>query len=99
MSVAEPKETERIDCPRCGGQICWPLGLSVEAKDHLAAAGRRSYLAGVQLAKMKMHLELGVAKALMAHVTRVRGTCHRCAEATDSEVSICSRCRSVNLDW
>ena len=99
MSVAEPNEPGRIDCPRCGQQLCWPSGLSMEDKQHLAGARRRSSLEGVQLAKTKLHLELGVAKALLAHVTRARGRRHRCTASTAGEVSICSRCRSVNFDW
>ena len=99
LSVAKPSEPESIDCPRCGQHLRWPSGLSAEDKQHLAGASRRSSLKGVQLAKTKLHLDLGVAKALVAHVTRVGGTCHRCAGSTAGEVSICSRCRSVNFDW
>jgi ribosomal protein L40E len=46
------------------------------------------------------HLELGDAKAVVLHIPRELGVCHRCrAKLSQSGTLACTKCRSLNLGW
>jgi len=48
---------------------------------------------------MQFGFTMQEAKALTLHVTRKKGECHRCHRPVTDGASICSHCRSANLDW
>ena len=98
MILIEPKGRPFIACPKCRQNVVWPEALSADDKSALAQASRRSRLEGAQLAHRKYDLDLREAKALSLHISE-DGRCHRCAAPVTEELSICTKCRSANLNW
>jgi len=43
-------------------------------------------------------LDVGEGRALVVHVTRISGKCHRCSSAVAGE-TLCPKCHAANLDW
>jgi hypothetical protein len=98
-SLIEPKGRPYVFCPKCRTNVVWPAHLSAEEKSGLAAEVRSSPSSGAKLGHMQFGLDLREAKALSFHITRKSGECHRCHRPLHEEVSICTQCRSANLDW
>jgi hypothetical protein len=97
--VIEPKGRPHIACRKCRQNVVWPESLSTDEKRQIADVSRKSRAEGASLAKLKLRLELREAKVLSLHISREPGSCHRCGHPVTGEVSICSNCRSANLDW
>jgi uncharacterized OB-fold protein len=99
MSLIEPKDRPYIACPKCGQNVVWPEELAAHRRKELAAVSRRSRLEGVKFAHSILALDLREAKALALHVTNEGHRCHRCGSPVVGELSVCTTCRSANLDW
>jgi Zn finger protein HypA/HybF involved in hydrogenase expression len=97
MSAVE--STSKIKCPRCGASFPIP-NLSEEVRKQTAFFFR----AGVQLEVVKyLHEKQGIgledSKAIIFHITKEKGFCHRCkTKLLSPELSICPKCQSLNLD-
>jgi hypothetical protein len=65
----------------------------------LADQCRSSRLECAKLAISRFGFDLREAKALSLHITGERGKCHRCGASVAGEISVCSNCRSANIDW
>lgn len=88
-----------VACPKCGQNIVWPEKLSAEEKKGVAGISRRSRADAAKFARTTLALDLHEAKALANHISDERGRCHRCGSLIVGEISVCAKCRSVNLDW
>ncbi len=99
MKPSEPRSRISVACPKCGQNIVWPERLSAEEKRKIAGIGRRSRAEAALFARTTLALDLHEAKALAHHISAEEGCCHRCGSSVTSEISICAKCRSANLDW
>lgn len=90
-----------VTCPKCGATFevpgNAPEGLKYAVVDHWRN-GR--FGAAMDLLIKELTLDVRSAKAIIYHLPRTPGKCHRCKRAIDSqEVTCCSNCRSINLNW
>ena len=88
-----------IVCPRCRTDVRWPAHLSAAEKVSFADATRANRLQGTRFAVDHFNMELRDAKSLAFHVSASGKRCHRCGHALEGEASLCSHCKSANLDW
>src|SRR5262249_51985818 len=90
-----------MKCAQCHAEGPLPEALLAEP---LAAVGTllRSgdKIRAIRELRARLGIGLAEAKAIEQHVTRVKGSCHRCSAALEpSVVSACPRCGALNLDW
>jgi hypothetical protein len=97
--LIEPKGRPHLECPKCHVCVVWPDGLTAMAAVSFAEVTRGDTLEGARYAHEELRLDLREAKVLAMHVTRTKGVCHRCGSPVTSPESVCSKCRSANLDW
>ena len=86
-------------CPRCKASISWPAQITSEAREQIAAEVRSMGLRAIHGIGASAGLGLAEAKALLFHITRIRGQCHRCGRDLTAGATICQHCQSANLDW
>jgi hypothetical protein len=88
-------------CDRCGATWAAPESLAPEERQEAAASIRRGDLiTAIRRLREMTGLGLRDAKAIVHHVTRHPGHCHRCGMALDLPgVATCPQCRSLNYDW
>jgi Zn finger protein HypA/HybF involved in hydrogenase expression len=99
MAEINLNERTSVICPRCNATISWPSLLTDEMKSQIAMEVRSEGLPAIRGTMSKLGLGLSESKALLFHITRVRGQCHRCKQALTTEALVCERCKSANLDW
>jgi hypothetical protein len=99
VRIIEPRGRPHIECPKCRTCVVWPVSFSASEATAFAEITRRSTSDGARYAVEKFGLDLREAKALAIHVTRTKGVCHRCKSLVIGSESVCTKCRSVNLDW
>lgn len=97
--LIEPNGRPHIECPKCRTCVVWPGSLTSNQASTFAELVREAPVAAVRHAHDHLHLGLREAKALTFHVTKIRGTCHRCGTPVTGAESVCLKCRSANLDW
>ena len=97
--LIEPAGRPHIECPRCRTYVVWPISLTPAQRAAFAEVTRASALDGARYAEEVLGLNLREAKALSFHVTKRKGLCHRCGIAVTGTESVCTKCRSANLDW
>jgi hypothetical protein len=97
--LIEPRGRPHIECPRCRTCVVWPESLLPEQAAIFAKAVRASALEGANIAHTELGLDLRESKSLVFHVTKRRGFCHRCEAPVSGIESVCTKCRSANLDW
>jgi hypothetical protein len=88
-----------VACEKCRQNVVWPDSLTAQDKATFAGECRSRGLEGAKLAVSRFGMDLREAKALLLHVTREPGKCHRCGTSVIAEISVCTNCRSANLDW
>jgi hypothetical protein len=99
MALIEANGRPHIVCGKCRGVVVWPHSLSPEQMAELAAITRADALDGAHFAARHLGLGPRESKALALHITKQRGRCHRCNRDVSGRESLCSFCRSANLDW
>jgi hypothetical protein len=99
VTLIEPNGRPYVACEKCRQNIVWPKSLSAEDKAIIANECRSGGLISIKLAASKFGFDLREGKALVFHITRERGKCHRCGAKVTGEISVCTNCRSANLDW
>ena len=99
MVAGDPMERNSLICPRCKAAISWPSQITSEAQVQIAAEVRSMGLRAVDGIRASTGIGLAEAKALLFHITRIKGQCHRCRRDLTAGVSICQHCQSANLDW
>jgi hypothetical protein len=99
VTPLDPNGRPYVACARCRQNIVWPQSLSAEDKAIIAGECRSSSLNCAKLVVSRFGFDLREAKALTFHITRERGKCHRCGAKVFGEISVCTNCRSANLDW
>jgi hypothetical protein len=101
MSGTKTRARRTVSCAKCAARITWPGSLSTADKSMIAAEIRRSPLAGHTLLVDQFGFTNEQAKALMPHLMRASGVCHRCRHPLSllTEVMTCKNCRSTNLAW
>jgi hypothetical protein len=92
---------EEVHCDRCGATWLIPAALDPEARRAVASLIRSGGLIpAIRHLREVTGLGLRDAKAVVQHITRTPGKCHRCGEALiPGAVDPCPRCRSLNCDW
>jgi hypothetical protein len=99
MALIEPNGRPYIACPKCKTNVVWPISISDDAKKKFATTTRSSIAEGIKLGATEFGLDLRESKCLAFHITRKPGLCHRCQSSISSELCICAKCHSANLDW
>src|ERR1022692_811689 len=99
VRLIEPRGRPHIECPKCRVSVVWPSSLTASEAAAFADVTRRRTLDGARYAVEKLGLDMREAKALAYRVTRTKGICHRCKSQVIGSESVCTKCRSANLDW
>ena len=99
MALIEPNGRPYVVCETCSTNIVWPQSLSAADKTRIAKECRSGGLASIKLAMSEFGFNVREGKTLLFHITRERGKCHRCGAKVVGEISVCTNCRSANLDW
>jgi hypothetical protein len=97
--LIEPKGRPHLECPKCRTCVVWPESLTPAGAAALADVVRTDTSEGARFAHQKLGLDLREAKALALHITSTKGVCHRCKSQVIGSESVCTKCRSANLDW
>jgi hypothetical protein len=79
--------------------VVWPGELSAKAKAEIAEVARRDAVRAAQLVERQYGLDEREGRALVVHVTRAAGTCHRCESRVSRGETLCAKCHAANLDW
>lgn len=82
---------------------CYPTNIpdnwTTEKKAEIASLIRKtSPIFAIQYFR-PIGMDLGDAKNISLHVTREKGSCHRCKTALIEYESNCPKCKRLNLDW
>ena len=77
----------------------WPRSFGDAEKADVAAGLRARTVREVSRLHDECGWGLADGKALLFHLTRPRGQCHRCSRLVEGAVSLCGFCDSLNLDW
>jgi hypothetical protein len=87
-------------CQRCEISVDVPEELSLQDKKEFAAVAKRSVILAMDYLRKKGHLSIGQAGVLATHLTSRDRICCRCVTKQDEqEITVCSRCKSLNLNW
>src|SRR5213593_2230627 len=98
MALIEARGRPHLTCGQCQTIVVWPGELATEAKASIAAAVRRDPVSAAQLVESRYGLDVREGKALVVHVTRSSGICHRCGSRVTHGETLCSKCHAANLD-
>jgi hypothetical protein len=92
---------EEARCDRCGATWPDPESIAPAARREVAALIRGGGpIPAIRRLREMTGLGLRDAKAVVHHITRTPGQCHRCGMALDAGLgATCPRCRSLNYDW
>ena len=101
MNATDNRARRSVFCAKCKVAVTWPASLSTDDKSRIAAEIRRSPSEAQKLLVAQFGFTMQEAKALVLHVTRGTGVCHRCRHPLPflKDAMICKNCRSANLDW
>ena len=88
-----------LQCGQCQSVVVWPDGLGSAEKAAIAAAVRRDAVAAASMVESRYGFDEREGRALVVHVTRKPGTCHRCESRLEGEELLCSKCHAANLNW
>ena len=88
-----------VPCAQCKFPVVWPKSTSVEDLSLAATAWRERGLASMFEIGRIVGLSGAQGKAFAFHISRPANQCHRCASKVSSGVSVCSNCKSINLNW
>ena len=88
-----------IDCPRCRTTISWPADLDDARKADLATFARNKPVSVVKWLRDDQGLPLSEAKAIVSHISRSDDVCVRCRSTVARGETVCSNCKSANLNW
>jgi ribosomal protein L40E len=99
MALIEARGKPHLQCGQCQSVVVWPKNLPTEEKAAIAAAARRDAVAAARLVESRYGFDQREGKALVIHVTRKPGICHRCGSSLAGEETLCSKCHAANLNW
>jgi len=88
-----------LTCGQCQSVVVWPGELGAKAKADIAELARRDPVRAAQLVERQYGLDEREGRALVVHVTRASGTCHRCESRVSHGETLCAKCHAANLDW
>ncbi len=92
-------ELNSIHCPRCSATVSWPKRLGDGDKAKLAALAREERLPTIKRMRDDLGLSLADAKALGFHISRAGDVCVRCKSVVGKGETVCSNCKSANVNW
>ena len=98
-SLSEARGMPHLVCGQCQSVVVWPKELASEGKAAIAEIARRDSHGAAQLVESRYGLDQREGKALVVHVTRKPGACHRCSSPLEGEETLCSKCHAANLNW
>jgi len=99
MALIEARGRPHLLCGQCQTVVVWPEELATGAKAAIAVAVRRDPHSAAELVESRYGLDQREGRALVVHVTRKSGTCHRCGSSVAGEETLCSKCHAANLNW
>ena len=99
MALIEARGMPHLVCGQCQSVVVWPKDLATEAKAAIAGAVRDDAHGAAQVLESRYGLDQREGKALVVHVTRKPGTCHRCNSPLEGMETLCSKCHAANLNW
>lgn len=92
---------EDVRCDRCGATGISPTALDPMGREEVASLIRGGPLIdAIRRSRELTSVGLRHARAVVPHVTRTPGHCHRCGMslAVSGVDAVCPRCRSLNHD-
>jgi hypothetical protein len=90
-----------MKCQACGANWLAPEALDSESVRVAVSAFRQhGGSGGIKMLRERWGLSAHDAKAIVLHLTKEQGICHRCkAPVTCRPVGQCENCFSINYDW
>jgi hypothetical protein len=79
--------------------VVWPEALASAQKAAIATAARRDAVAAASMVESRYGFDEREGRALVVHITRKPGRCHRCEARLEGEELLCSKCHAANLNW
>jgi transposase-like protein len=87
-------------CPRCGSELQIPAFTPTEKKEITDFIHKNRPMAAIQVVVKNYGLSLRASKAIISHLNKKKGHCHRCSQPDlNGENVICTQCKCVNLNW
>ena len=99
MGLIEARGRPHLQCGQCQSLVAWPKGLASAEKATIGAAVRRDAVAAASMLESRYGFDEREGRALVVHVTRKPGICHRCESPLEGEELLCSKCHAANLNW
>jgi hypothetical protein len=88
-----------LQCGQCQSVVVWPEGLATAAKTRIAVAVRQDAVSAARLVESQYGFDPREGKALVVHIARKPGKCHRCESPLQGEELLCPKCHAANLNW
>jgi len=99
MTHVETGGRPHLQCGQCQTVVVWPKGLATQEKAAIAAAARRDAVAGARMVESRYGFDEREGRALVVHLTRKPGSCHRCESPVEGDELLCPKCHAANLNW
>ena len=99
MALIEAPGRPHLTCGQCQTVVVWPKDLARERKADIAKAVRRDPVGAARLVESEYGMDVREGKALVVHIARIAGACHRCNSKVIGLESLCSKCHAANLNW
>jgi len=92
--------TRSLHCQKCGATFAIPkIPEPIRAQTMALVRGGRALEAMHEL-KVKAGVDLANGKAIVFHITEVKGQCNRCRRPLEeAEETVCANCNALNLNW
>lgn len=99
MTQIETRGRPHLQCGQCQTVVVWPKSLATEEKAAIAATARRDAVAGARMVESRYGFDEREGRALVVHLTRKPGSCHRCESPIGGDELLCPKCHAANLNW
>jgi hypothetical protein len=99
MTHIETGGRPHLRCGQCQIVVVWPKSLVTEEKAAIAAAARRDAVAGARMVESRYGFDEREGRALVVHLARKPGSCHRCESPIEGDELLCPKCHAANLNW
>lgn len=99
MTLVEAHGRPHLQCGQCQTVVVWPKGLAGAEKAAIAVSVRRDAAAAAREVESRYGFDEREGRALVVHVTRTAGQCHRCGAALEGIELLCAKCHAANLNW